>query len=71
MLHLAQAAVPTDLPELAADLYFGRGSMLVGLKDRVEVFGGWITLHSEPASGTFLEFESSLTASVRATHRWL
>jgi signal transduction histidine kinase len=34
---------------------FGRGSGLVGLKDRVETLGGWITLHSPPGAGTTLE----------------
>jgi signal transduction histidine kinase len=34
---------------------FGRGSGLVGLKDRVEALGGRITLHSPPGAGTTLE----------------
>jgi len=34
---------------------FGRGSGLVGLKDRVEALGGRIWLHSPPGSGTTLE----------------
>ena len=33
----------------------GRGSGLIGLKDRVEAFGGRITLHSPPGAGTTLE----------------
>jgi signal transduction histidine kinase len=47
---------------------FGRGSGLVGLKDRVEALGGWITLQSEPATGTSLEVELPLTESVGASH---
>jgi signal transduction histidine kinase len=34
---------------------FGRGSGLVGLKDRVEALGGRLRLHSPPGSGTALE----------------
>jgi GAF domain-containing protein len=34
---------------------FGRGTGLVGLKDRVEALGGWISLHSPPGNGTLLE----------------
>ena len=40
---------------------FGRGSGLVGLKDRVEALGGEITLESEPAAGTMLSIELPLT----------
>jgi signal transduction histidine kinase len=40
---------------------FGRGSGLVGLKDRVEALGGEITLESEPAAGTTLLIELPLT----------
>ncbi len=40
---------------------FGRGSGLVGLKDRVEALGGRITLQSEPAAGTSLSIELPLT----------
>jgi len=40
---------------------FGRGSGLVGLKDRVEALGGRITLQSEPAAGTSLLVELPLT----------
>ena len=47
---------------------FGRGSGLVGLKDRVEALGGWMTLQSEPATGTSLEVELPLTESVGASH---
>ena len=47
---------------------FGGGSGLVGLRDRVEALGGWITLESEPAAGTSLEVELPLTASVGARH---
>jgi signal transduction histidine kinase len=47
---------------------FGRGSGLVGLKDRVEALGGQITLHSEPAAGTSLEVELPLTDGVGASH---
>jgi signal transduction histidine kinase len=39
---------------------FGRGSGLVGLKDRVEALGGGIALQSEPASGTTLSVELPL-----------
>jgi len=34
---------------------FGRGSGLVGLRDRVEALGGRITLHSPPGAGTTLK----------------
>jgi len=34
---------------------FGRGSGLLGLKDRVEALGGRIWLHSPAGSGTTLE----------------
>ena len=34
---------------------FGRGSGLTALKDRVEAFGGRISLHSPPGAGTVLE----------------
>jgi signal transduction histidine kinase len=34
---------------------FGRGSGLVGLKDRVEALGGRIWLHSPPGAGTIME----------------
>jgi signal transduction histidine kinase len=40
---------------------FGRGSGLVGLKDRVEALGGEITLQSEPDAGTSLSIELPLT----------
>ena len=40
---------------------FGRGSGLVGLKDRVEALGGRITLQSEEAAGTSLSIELPLT----------
>jgi signal transduction histidine kinase len=33
---------------------FGHGSGLVGLEDRVESLGGWISLHSPPGEGTTL-----------------
>jgi signal transduction histidine kinase len=45
---------------------FGHGSGLVGLKDRVEALGGWISLRSEPAAGTSLEIEFPLTESAGA-----
>jgi signal transduction histidine kinase len=35
--------------------HFRRGSGLTGLKDRVEAFGGRISLHSPPGAGTALE----------------
>ena len=40
---------------------FGRGSGLLGLKDRVEALGGRITLLSEPGAGTSLSVELPLT----------
>ena len=40
---------------------FGRGSGLVGLKDRVEALGGRITLQSESDAGTSLSIELPLT----------
>jgi signal transduction histidine kinase len=36
---------------------FGRGSGLVGLRDRVEALGGRISLHSPPGAGTTLDVE--------------
>jgi signal transduction histidine kinase len=41
-----------------ADL--GRGSGLVGLRDRVEALGGRLTLHSKPDAGTSVEVELPL-----------
>ena len=46
---------------------FGRGSGLVGLKDRVEALGGGITLQSEPAAGTSLSIELPLTDDAGAS----
>jgi signal transduction histidine kinase len=40
----------------------GRGSGLIGLKDRVEAFGGRITLHSPTGAGTTLEVHIPLQA---------
>ena len=40
---------------------FGRGSGLVGLKDRVEALGGRIAVQSEPTAGTSLSIELPLT----------
>ena len=34
---------------------FGRGSGLLGLKDRVEALGGWISLHSPAGAGTIMQ----------------
>jgi signal transduction histidine kinase len=34
---------------------FGGGSGMVGLKDRAEALGGWLSLHSPPGAGTALE----------------
>jgi len=34
---------------------FGRGSGLLGLKDRVEAAGGWISLRSEAGAGTIMQ----------------
>jgi signal transduction histidine kinase len=39
---------------------FGRGSGLVGLRDRVEALGGRIALESTPARGTSLAVELPL-----------
>jgi signal transduction histidine kinase len=36
---------------------FGRGSGLVGLKDRVEALGGRLWIHSLPGAGTTLEVQ--------------
>jgi signal transduction histidine kinase len=46
---------------------FGRGSGLVGLKDRVEALSGRIALQSEPAAGTSLSIELPLTDDVGAS----
>jgi signal transduction histidine kinase len=45
---------------------FGRGSGLVGLKDRVEALGGRIDVESEPGVGTALTVELPLRASAGA-----
>jgi len=45
---------------------FGRGSGLVGLKDRVEALGGTITLQSEPGTGTSLSVELPVDGGVAA-----
>jgi signal transduction histidine kinase len=45
---------------------FGRGSGLVGLKDRVEALGGRIVVDSEPDAGTALTVELPLRASAGA-----
>ena len=36
---------------------FGRGSGLLGLKDRVEALGGQLWLHSPPGEGTTLQVQ--------------
>ena len=46
----------------------GHGSGLIGLKDRVEAFGGRITLRSPPGTGTTLEVLIPLEGSGR--RRW-
>jgi signal transduction histidine kinase len=43
----------------------GRGSGLIGLKDRVEAFGGRITLDSPPGAGTTLEVRIPLQQAGR------
>jgi signal transduction histidine kinase len=43
---------------------FGRGSGLVGLKDRAEALGGRLTLQSTPGAGTNLQAELPLTTAV-------
>jgi signal transduction histidine kinase len=47
---------------------FGRGSGLLGLKDRVEALGGRITLQSEPGAGTSLSVELPLKDDAGACH---
>jgi signal transduction histidine kinase len=47
---------------------FGRGSGLLGLKDRVEALGGRITLQSEPGAGTSLSVELPLTDDSGTRH---
>jgi hypothetical protein len=42
---------------------FGRGSGLVGLRDRVEALGGRIRLYSPPGTGTTLEIALPLQGS--------
>jgi signal transduction histidine kinase len=42
----------------------GRGSGLIGLKDRVEALGGRIDLASPPGSGTRLDVEIPLLGDV-------
>jgi signal transduction histidine kinase len=42
---------------------FGRGTGLVGLKDRVEALGGRISLHSPRGTGTTLRAEFPLTTA--------
>jgi signal transduction histidine kinase len=46
---------------------FGRGSGLVGLKDRVEALGGTITVQSEPGAGTELLVELPVLDNVGAS----
>ena len=46
---------------------FGRGSGLVGLKDRVEALGGGITLQSELGAGTSISIQLPLTDDVGAS----
>ena len=41
----------------------GRGTGLLGLKDRVEALGGHITLHSPPGEGTTLHAQIPLTTA--------
>jgi signal transduction histidine kinase len=42
---------------------FGRGSGLVGLKDRAEALGGRLSVHSTPGAGTNLQAEFPLTTA--------
>jgi signal transduction histidine kinase len=48
---------------------FGRGSGLVGLKDRAEALGGRLSVHSTPGAGTNLQAEFPLTTAVGDTSR--
>jgi signal transduction histidine kinase len=50
-----------------ADL--GRGSGLLGLRDRAEALGGRIWLHSSPGTGTTLEVHIPLDGPTLATER--
>jgi signal transduction histidine kinase len=45
--------------------HIGRGSGLVGLKDRVDALGGRVTLQSEPGAGTSLSIELPLANAAR------
>ena len=44
---------------------FGRGSGLLGLKDRVEALGGWISLQSAAGAGTIMQIALPLDAPSR------
>jgi signal transduction histidine kinase len=59
---LLQACVPA-VGCGAAD--FSRGTGLLGLKDRVEDFGGRVTLDSRHGAGTVLRAELPLTVPPR------
>jgi signal transduction histidine kinase len=46
---------------------FGRGSGLVGLKDRIEALGGRIWMHSPPGAGTTVQIALPLNGPSRPT----
>jgi signal transduction histidine kinase len=48
---------------------FGRGTGLVGLRDRAEALGGRLSLHSPPGAGTILQAELPLTTAAGVTSR--
>jgi signal transduction histidine kinase len=48
---------------------FGRGSGLVGLRDRAEALGGRLSLHSPRGAGTTLQAELPLTTAAGVTSR--
>jgi signal transduction histidine kinase len=47
----------------------GRGSGLIGLKDRVEALGGRLSVHSPPGAGTTLQVSLPLAAPLRTGSR--
>ena len=49
---------------------FGRGSGLLGLKDRVEALGGWISLQSTAGAGTIMQIALPLDDPGRPGRAW-